>query len=463
MKNIHFKKSLIAAGVISVLSGFASQAAEVHSKKPNILFFYPDQFRYDWTSMNKVLPDITPNLKKLADSGAYFSTAICPSPVCAPSRACLASGKQYNKCRVQSNGNTFPVEETTFYQLLRDSAGYHVLGCGKFDLDKPGKNWGIDGKHKRIGLPSLLHVWGFTDGIDNAGKMDGSNAGKKNLPEPYAAYLKSLKITGKQMTDEAYTDNWIARNGLELLNAVPVGEPWFLQINFNGPHNPFDPTPAMLKNWSTVRFPSAIDNEKDVNDSRQRYGAEIFNIDRWINVYLEELRKRGELENTIIIFCSDHGEMLGDHGFNGKGKPYQASVGVPLIMSGPGIKKNLVNPKPVATLDITATILDFAGVKIPSQMDSRSLKRYLGTGTGYDRKFVTSALGDWRMVFDGRFKLIDTKSSGIILYDLKNNPAETENMAGQNGKVVNRLKALLPSWFENMVDTVPKNMQVIKK
>jgi choline-sulfatase len=219
----------------------------------------------------------------------------------------------------------------------------------------------------------------------------------------------------------------------------------------------------MLKDWSTVRFPLPVDNAKDVNDSRQRYGAEIYNIDRWINVYLEELRKRGELENTIIVFCSDHGEMLGDHGFNGKTKPYQGSVGVPLVITGPGIKKNLVNPKPVATLDITATILDFAGVKIPSQMDSRSLKPYLKTGTGYDRKFVTSALGDWRMVFDGRFKLIDTKASGIILYDLKNNPAETLNVAGQNVEVVNRLKALLPSWFDNMVVTVPNNKQIIKK
>ena len=458
-----FNISLIAAGALTLMGGLNSTAAVTHSKKPNILLFFPDQFRYDWTSMNPLMPDITPNLKRIAQNGAYFSSAICPSPVCAPSRACLASGKQYNKCRVQSNGNTFPFEETTFYKLLRDSAGYHVLGCGKFDLDKPGKNWGIDGKHKRDGLPSLLNVWGFTDGIDNAGKMDGSNAGKKNLPEPYAAYLKNLNITGKEMTDEAYTDNWIARNGLQLINTVPAGKPWFLQINFNGPHNPFDPTPSMLSNWSTVRFPSPIDNAKDLNEMRQRYGAEIFNIDHWIQVYIDELKKRGELENTIIVFCSDHGEMLGDHGFNGKGKPYSASVGVPLFISGPGIKKNLVNSKPVATLDISATLLDFASVKIPSQMDSKSLKTYLETGTGYDRKYVTSALGDWRMVFDGRFKLIDTKDSEIILYDLKNNPSETINVAGKNAEVVNKLKVLLPAWFENREVKVPKSKRIIKK
>jgi arylsulfatase len=442
-----FNKSLVAAGVFTALSGLNGQAAEARSVKPNILFFYPDQFRYDWTSMNPALPDITPNLKNLAHNGVSFSSAISPSPVCSPSRACLASGMQYNRCRVPNNGTTFPPDQTTFYKLLRDSAGYHVLACGKLDIDKPGKNWGIDGKHKRDGLPSLLNVWGFTDGIDNAGKGDGSGANKKNIPEPYYAYLKSQGITDKQMTDEAYADNWIARNGLALLRAVPVGEPWFLQVGYNGPHDPFDPTPAMLKDWKTVRFPAAVDNPKDVNELRQRYSAEVFNIDRWIKVYIDELQKRGELENTIIVFCSDHGEMLGDHGLSGKSKPYQGSVGVPLVISGPGIKKNLINTKPVATLDLTATFLDFAKTKVPSYMDSKSLKSYLETGTGYNQKYVTSALGQWRMVFDGRYKLIDTKNEPIILYDLQKDPSEVINVADQNPKIVKSLIALLPPWF----------------
>ncbi|MCX6326061.1 MAG: sulfatase-like hydrolase/transferase [Bacteroidia bacterium] len=442
MKHIQFNKSLIAVSVFSALSGLNSHGSEAHSGKPNILFFFPDQFRYDWTSMNPVMPNITPNLKDLAHNGVYFSSAICPSPLCAPSRACLASGKQYERCRVPSNGTAFPLDETTFYKLLRDSAGYHVLGCGKFDLDKPGNNWGIDGKHHREGFPSLLNVWGFTDGIDNAGKSDGINSNKNNIPEPYYAYLKDHGLTLQSMTDEAYADNWIARNGLELLRAVPVGEPWFLQINFNGPHSPYDPTPAMLKGWDTVHFPSAVDNTRDVNELRQMYSAEIFNIDRWIKVYLDELQRRGELDNTIIVFCSDHGDMLGDHGLEGKSKPYHPSVGVPLVISGHGIKKNLINTKPVTTLDLTATFLDFAKIKEPSGMDSKSLRSYLETGKGYNRKYVTSALGAWRMVFDGRYKLIDTKNAPIIIYDLEKDPSETINVAAGNRVNARRNKKL---------------------
>jgi len=91
--------------------------------------------------------------------------------LCAPSRACLAAGKEYDRCGVGSNGDNYPVEQTTFYTLLRES-GYHVMGCGKFDLRKPAKSWGCDGKH-RVDGKCYLDLWGFSDGIDNGGKLDG--------------------------------------------------------------------------------------------------------------------------------------------------------------------------------------------------------------------------------------------------------------------------------------------------
>lgn len=219
-----FNKSLIALSFMAAVGTLCNDRAVAREGKPNILFFFPDQYRPDWTSMNPAMPDVTPNLQKLANEGVVFSNAICPSPLCAPSRASLASGKQYDKCRVLNNAFTFPLDEPTFYQELRDEAGYHVLGCGKFDLDKPGKNWGIDGKHHRDGLPSLLNVWGFTDGIDNAGKADGAIAWKASIKEPYYNYLKKLGLIGQPMTDEAYTDNYIARNGLELIRSVPANQ-----------------------------------------------------------------------------------------------------------------------------------------------------------------------------------------------------------------------------------------------
>jgi len=465
--------------------------------RPNILFFFPDQHRYDWTSINPELPDITPNLRQLAKQGVHFTNALCPSPLCAPSRACLASGKAYANCGVADNGDPYPLHQTTFYSLLRD-AGYQVLGCGKFDLDKPGMNWGIDGKHQ-------MEVWGFSDGIDNAGKQDGVNAYEKlKRPEPYFAFLKSRNLVDSHlknfktldhdyagpsiMPDDAYCDNWIANNGLNLIRSVPKGKPWFIQVNFNGPHPPMDITKSMYEKWKGATFPlakagkgdpatpeacptyetlgrraSLVTAERavagpaasDLSAKRRNYAAMINNIDRWLEIFQNELKERGELENTIIVYCSDHGEMLGDKGLSGKSKPFHPSACVPLIIAGPAIRKNIVCDKPMETLDLTATFLDFAGIALPKDMDSKSFRPFLEGRGELPRAYATSSLGNWSLVFDGRYKLIADRPNGkkskktesteeLTLYDLKTDPAEIHNICDHHPDIVERLKPLLP-------------------
>lgn len=440
---------------------------KVKAKRPNILFFFPDQHRFDWTSMNSMLPDITPNLKKLAEGGVNFPAAICPSPLCGPSRACLASGREYGRTGVRGHGNPYPLDQTTFYSLLKES-GYQVLGCGKFDLDKPGRSWGADGQHSRDGQPSLLNAWGFTDGCDNEGKGDGWAAHHRGKVGPYftflknrdliAAYEKNYKLVNHdyegpgEFPEDAYGDNWIAAKGLDLIESVPVGTPWFLQVNFNGPHEPFDVTKSMYDKWKGVDFPGA---DADSADERRNYGAMIHNIDRLLGVYIEEIRKRGELDNTIIVFSSDHGEMLGEHGYWSKKRPLHPSVMVPLVISGPGVKSAVVCDKPVETLDLTATFLDYAGVKVPESMDSKSLRPYLeGTGE-LEREVVRSSYEAWTLVFDGRYKLISGDLTGkvnatdqaknLVLYDLANDPKEMTDVAAANPEIVARLQPLLSS------------------
>ena len=126
----------MSAGAVSMVLPEISHASPVNApkKRPNILFLFPDQHRFDWTGLNHSLPVRTPHLDRLAKRGVYCPNAVCPSPLCAPSRAALASGKEYSRCGVPDNfTNNYPVEQTTFYTKLRDS-GYHVMGCGKFDL-----------------------------------------------------------------------------------------------------------------------------------------------------------------------------------------------------------------------------------------------------------------------------------------------------------------------------------------
>lgn len=442
-------------------------------RRPNILFFFPDQHRYDWVG-GGAIPVRTPNLDRLAARGMRFTNAIVGSPLCAPSRACLASGREYSRCGVRNNGQDFPLELPTFYRALRES-GYFVAGCGKFDLHKATQDWGLDGKR-------LLKEWGFSDGIDNAGKIDAVTSGASEPRDPYMAFLHARGLAAMHVEDfrrrtgpasylctdptplpeDAYCDNWVAENGLKLLRAAPQGTPWFLQVNFTGPHNPVDITRRMERRVRGREFPLPVESAQYTAERhraiRQNYSAMVENIDRWLGIYMEELRKRGEWDNTLIVYSSDHGEMLGDHERWGKSVPYHPSVAVPLYICGPGVERGKVTPALVSHIDLAATFLDFARAPRLPGMQARSLRPLLEGKARTHREFVRSGLNDWRMVFDGRYKLIRgfqprpaaplassaaRKGPSYVLFDLKLDPQETKNLEREAPNQVERLSKRL--------------------
>jgi len=445
----------------------AAAALAAPGRRPNILLLFPDQHRFDWMGANSSLPVRTPNLDALARRGTRFTRAVAPSPLCAPARACLAAGHEYERCRVPSNAHDYPLDQTTHYTLLRDS-GYHVTACGKFDLHKKTQDWGLDGRR-------LIREWGFSDGIDNAGKHDAIRSGAVTPKDPYMAYLHRRGLAGMHVQDfarrkgysdtfptplpeEAYCDNWIGHNALELLRRVPKGQPWYLSVNFTGPHSPMDITPRMQERWRNVTgFPQpnrCPQYTPEVHLAiRQNYSAMVENIDRWAGILLEEIRKRGELANTLVVWSSDHGEMLGDHGRWGKSLPYQPSIGVPLVVAGAGAKPGQVSDALVSVMDLTATFLDYAGNPRPREMDSRSLRDLLEGRARSHREYVLSGLGDWRVVSDGRYKLIRgfnpdqpkraAADAPPLLFDLESDPLENTNLADKAPGVVTKLSALL--------------------
>lgn len=451
--------SAIAAGL--PLSNQNAEAQQT-DKRPNILFFFPDQHRHDWVGTNPNIPVSTPHFNALAKNGVLFRNAYCPSPLCAPSRACLASGKEYHRARVKDNSIDYPIDQRTFYTMLRES-GYHVMGCGKLDLHKRSDIWGIDGK-------TLTNEWGFSDAIDNAGKWDAYNSGREKPRDPYMNYLhknnlvqihvddlakrrgKNSKATfATELPDHAYCDNWIAEQGLGLIRNSPEDKPWFIQINFTGPHDPFDITQNMEKGCRGVDYPqpnrSTQFDAKTHNAIRQNYSAMVTNIDRWLGVYIEELKKRGEYENTIIVFSSDHGEMLGDHDLWAKTKPHQPSVGVPMAMAGPGIKQGLDTDALVSLIDLTATYLDYAGLDVANEMDGKSLRHLLTGKTDSHRDVMFSALRNWRCAYDGQYKLVEGYYPGDEpwLFDIGEDPNENFNIAGKAPNLVKKLQDALRS------------------
>lgn len=447
-----------AGGIVGFSAASRFLGAAGKTIQPNILFFYPDQQRHDWVGANSKVPVRTPNFDRLVKQGVQFTKALTPAPVCAPARACIASGKRYDNCQVASNSWNYPLKQKTVYTMLRD-AGYHVMGCGKFDFHKPERDWGLDGKR-------LIKEWGFSDGIDNEGKMDAvgayQKAGKpmgpymqyldqKGLAETHSKDLSSRKNRSSFPTplgDEDYCDNWIARNGLKLLAQAPKGSPWFLQVNFNGPHSPWDITRNMEQKCRKLEgLPKPAHFSEGTLEEhaavRQNYAAMIENIDSWVGTYLEELKKRGDLDNTLIVYSSDHGEMLGDHDYWGKSRPYHAAAGVPLVIAGPGVRKGIVLDDPTEVVDVTATFLDFAGLTPLKDMDSQSLRPLLEGKKTTQRGYALAGLQKWRMVFDGRYKLVRGLPEEPTLFDLETDPDEAVNVAAKHPDVVARLQAIL--------------------
>lgn len=424
--------------------------------RPDIILLFPDQLRGDWV-LNPAVPVRTPNLALLAERGTMFTRAICPSPLCAPCRAALATACHYERCGVPDNDHNLPLERETLYRLLRES-GYHTAGCGKFDLHKADYSWGTDGRH-------CMHEWGFADGIDCEGKFDGHDSGRERPAGPYMQYLEERGLrhvhvedynrrrreggpavfpTG--LPDDAYCDNWIGRTGLELLDRAPTHAPRFLQVNFTGPHNPWDITESMTRDYAGVDFPlPATRGELDPDDLvaiRRNYAAMITNIDRWVGRYIEHARAAGRLERTVFVFASDHGEMLGNHGRFNKSVPHQPSVGVPLIVAGPGVAAGRRSDAPTTILDLAATFLDWAGVTPPDGIDAVSLRPLLEGRGAPPREVVFSGLNDWKLAFDGRFKFV-AQPAGEALHDLQSDPEETRDVAQEQPEATERLRAAL--------------------
>ena len=423
------------------------------SRKPNVLFLFPDQHRGDWMPFTPAifrkmgldpLPVRMPHIRRLMDQGVTFINTMSSSPLCAPARACLASGRHYEDCRVPGNGYDYDPDLPTFYTALKD-AGYSVGGVGKFDVHKKTKFWGLDGWVEQLGQ------MGFTEACDNAGKFDAVQTGRETPVDPYMAALhergwaeyhadnlmsRGMGTEPTQLPEDLYCDNWIGRKACDMVAGFDKEKPWFLQINFAGPHNPWDVTRRMWERWKNEPMPdpnnAAETDEYDIYNMRRTYAAMIENIDRVCGEVLKTVDQRGELQNTVVIYAADHGEMLGDFNKFGKHIPERGSVHIPLVISAPGCQQGKVSTAMVELQDLASTILDLCGVQESFTQESLSLKPLvMGDGT-LSRKYQYSALGadrqNWAVKQNLHSKLVFREGVLSEVYDLTSDVWQNHNL-----------------------------------
>ncbi len=409
--------------------------------QPNILFLFPDQWRTEWFGALG-LPVRTPNLDRLAARGLRFDQCRTNSPLCAPSRSCLSSGLRFRACGVRDNTVNLDPRLPNCWQALR-TAGYRVATCGKNDIHKGDKAWSDTGWVQQLGR------LGFTEAREHAGKHDAGSKLQRGTPCLYGSLLRQAgrdveygtllkqQVSEHTLPRRLYTDDVCGEQALTLLTDLPTGAPWCLWVNFPGPHEPFDPPAELARRYDGVAFPPPVDPAADDRDHqriRRNYAAMMEGIDEWCGRILDAIERRGELDDTIVIFSSDHGEMLGDHGRFGKSVAYDAAVRVPLIVAGPQVRTGRSDAL-VELCDLAPTLTALGGVDPPASWHGRSLLPILhdaGAGAAADaahRPHQIMELGAWEAITDGRLKLVRHADGRRQVFDLATDPSECRDLS----------------------------------
>jgi arylsulfatase A-like enzyme len=269
--------------------------------------------------------------------------------------------------------------------------------------------------------------------------------GRVNLPQSFNGDMEYRATYPNTLPDDLYNDNWVADQAVRLLNeaqADPTVNEWFLVVNWNGPHYPMSVTQSM---WDSVQgrtFPQPVDyvgplDADQHNRTRGDYAAMIENLDRQIGRILSTVQ---DLNNTVVVLASDHGEMLGDRGYWKKSVPYKASVQVPLVIAGDTVvaksRRGVTTNAGVSLIDLAATFLDVGGVhNLPAQMSEAVSLKPLLAGESPPRRVVRSALNSWHLWFDGRFKYVSGFKDEATLLDLDTDPFERTNLLHEQDPV----------------------------
>jgi len=431
------------------------------TKPPNILWICTDQQRYDTIGALNNPQVHTPHIDKLVANGVAFERAFCQSPICTPSRGSFLTGMYPSTIHGCFNGNEFWDEAAPLVTALLADAGYDCALSGKLHL--AGTFGRVEPRPQHDGY-RLFH-WSH----DPEDQWEDGHAYADWIAEQ-GHELGELRKSPHEIPPELHQTTWCSDCAIDFIEADHDGKPWLMSVNIFDPHEPFDPPQPYLDRFDVDSLSGPLFRESDLAAQAKlaeidfqtpcrrpedfnakwiqaAYYAMIELVDDNVGRMLEALDRTGQRENTLVIFMSDHGEMLGDHGLLLKGcRFYEGLVRVPLIFSWPGqfpagVPRNAL----VELMDIAPTLLELAGLPVPAQMQGRSLQPLLNNPQAEDRhrEFVRSEYynainaaynapfrGTYAtMLRDERYKLIVYHGHELgELFDLEADPDEFVNL-----------------------------------
>ena len=457
------------------------------SSRPNIIWYCTDQQRFDTIAALGNEHINTPNLDKFAAESAVFTHAFCQSPICTPSRASFLTGMYPSAVGVNGNGfRSFPrhFEDRLFPNVLRD-AGYDCGLIGKLHLasaflrreervDDGYDYFQYSHDHKGGDERGNEYVeWIKAQGIDHnsvlkargiASLDDYRNSHKH---QGFGGFMEST-AENDNVPPHLHQTHWCTEKAIEFIgrNREPE-KPWLLSINPFDPHPPFDAPLEYYRRYDAESLPGAHFEDGDIEHQQRleaagidfqnrarhpdefqhkhiqaSYYAMIEFLDDEFGSLLDYLDESGQRENTIIIFMSDHGEMLGDHGLVLKGcRFYEGLARVPLMISWLGTIQPQISDELIELVDIVPTLYDLLEMTVPAFVQGRSAASWIcgGTLNAPHREFVRAehyAATNFpdethaTMYRDRRWKLaVYHKKNLCELYDLENDPWEHHDLS----------------------------------
>ncbi len=476
--NFSYSKYVVIHFILLILLSWISCNRDQQVIKPNILFIISDQHRGDAIAAAGHPVVYTPNLDKLAAEGVLFSRAYSSVPSCLPARTAILTGMS-----PWASGQLgyrpipdYPLEGPAIFF----ENGYMTYAVGKNHFTP---------MREKHGYQTVVLEEAWYTALGNQEKCDYTIWFENNYPG------KDLNASGLGYTDhrggrifpfeeKAHPTVWTADIAIEFLESYEADEPWLLKVSFKRPHPPFDPPDKWsdyynsssidlpeVGAWAMAKYgqntgsleqsPSATNGafpNHEIISSRHAYYASISHVDEQIGRLLKTLKAQNQYNNTLILYTSDHGDMMGDHHLWRKCRPYEGSVNIPMIMRWPenlkvSAKRGIYSNELVELRDIFPTFLDAAGFEIPDAMDGSSMLNVLRGEEWRDmldleHSQIYEPDNAWVALTDSRYKYIYFTLTGEEqLFDLRDDPKELNDITNLQNPPQN----LIEEWRRNMI------------
>ena len=442
---------------------------------PNILFITADHLRYDTLGCHGDPIIQTPNLDRLASESACFSNFFVQSPVCQPSRASMMTGRYPRNHGVRHNGNVLDRNETTLVEHFKQH-GYTTAVIGKHHVSQERFRKVID----HLDASGIRRNW--KERPDGQYIIDKLNPFEKYVRSRGYEYKTGYALPGfrdklgavpSDLPEDCHLDAYVGMKACEYLESFDNERPLFMWVGFYGPHHPYVPSGRFARMYDPDRVPPFHKREGDLGKKpveyriyvqyaghkyrgfdkasdetframKAAYYGMVSQLDWKLGHVLDVLRERGIEENTIVVFTSDHGEFLGDHGIPAKA-PFllDCMLHVPLMIRVPGVGQRRTDEL-VESVDLFPTLTRLAGIDTPEWVQGRDLCPLMrGDSSSHCRReAVYAEMVDKRCIRTKEWKYIHYPGKDYgELYDLREDPYELNNLYAERPNVVARMRA----------------------